>query len=112
MKISKGNSEHYVWGDGCDGWRLVKDPSLSVIHERMPGGTEEVRHYHQAARQFFFVLTGRLTIEMNGEHYELGPQEGLEIPPLAPHQTFNQTNADSEFLVISQPATRGDRTFV
>jgi hypothetical protein len=36
MKISKHNAEHYIWGDNCDGWRLVKIPDLSVIHERMP----------------------------------------------------------------------------
>jgi len=33
--ISKATAPHYVWGDRCDGWRLVQSDGLSVIHERI-----------------------------------------------------------------------------
>ena len=33
--ISRENAEHYVWGEICDGWHLVKDAKLSVIEEQM-----------------------------------------------------------------------------
>ena len=56
MSISRETAELYTWGNGCDGWHLVKDPSLSVIEERMPPGTSEVRHYHQRAQQSLFCL--------------------------------------------------------
>ena len=36
MKVSKQNAEHYVWGGKCDGWHLVKNKDVSIIHERMP----------------------------------------------------------------------------
>jgi mannose-6-phosphate isomerase-like protein (cupin superfamily) len=109
MMISKDTAEHYVWGAGCDGWRLVDQTGLSVIHERMPPGTAEARHYHQAARQFFFVLAGSATIEVGGERHMLNVQQGIEIAPGTPHQITNDSDADVEFLVISQPTTRGDR---
>jgi mannose-6-phosphate isomerase-like protein (cupin superfamily) len=109
MKISKQNAEHYIWGDNCDGWYLVKNKDLSVIHECMPVNTSEVRHYHNQARQFFFVLSGTATLEINGERLTLNPEEGVEIPPLTPHQMRNESNQDVEFLVISQPTSRGDR---
>lgn len=109
MKISKENAEHYIWGDQCDGWHLVKNKDLSVIHERMPKNSSEVKHYHQQARQFFFVLSGTATIEVNGEQILLNQQEGLEIPPLTSHQMMNNSDKDVEFLVISQPTSRGDR---
>lgn len=112
MKISKDTAEHYVWGTYCDGWHLLKEKSLSIIHERMPPGTAETRHYHNQSRQFFFILLGQATIEMNGEIYEVNQQEGLEVPPLTPHQIFNRTNTEIEFLVISQPTTKGDRISV
>src|SRR5262249_8198273 len=112
MKISKHSAEHYIWGDNCDGWRLVKNPDLSIIHERMPPHTSEVRHYHEKSQQFFFVLSGTVTIEVNGEAIVLGPQEGVEVPPLIPHKMFNKSDEDIEFLVISQPASRGDRIVV
>ncbi|MFC7749571.1 cupin domain-containing protein [Paenibacillus thermoaerophilus] len=109
MKISKHSAEHYVWGDRCDGWQLVKNQDLSIIHERMPANTSEVRHYHQYARQFFFVLSGVATIEIEGKEMVLNPHEGVEVPPLVPHQMFNKSNHDVEFLVISQPTSKGDR---
>ncbi|ALB69855.1 cupin domain-containing protein [Cronobacter muytjensii] len=109
MKISKANAEHYLWGGDCDGWHLVKSPGLSVIHERMPGGRAEQRHYHEQSRQCFFVLRGELTMELNGERITLLPGEAIEIAPLAPHQARNDAQHEVEFLVISQPTTRGDR---
>ena len=107
--VSKSTADHYTWGDGCDGWHLVKQPGLSVIHERMPPGTAEARHYHAQSRQFFFVLSGIATLELDGVHETLGPQQGLEVPPGMPHQIFNESDADVEFLVISQPPSHGDR---
>jgi mannose-6-phosphate isomerase-like protein (cupin superfamily) len=112
MKISKQQAEHYTWGDQCDGWHLVKKDDLSVIHERMPAHTSEVKHYHQHSRQFFFVLSGTTTIEMEGEEIVLHPQEGVEVAPLVPHQMFNKSSEDMEFLVISQPISKGDRIIV
>lgn len=108
--ISKENAEHYHWGDNCDGWHLVKRQDMSVIHERMPPATQEKRHYHSVSRQFFFVLTGTLTMELNGEIQTLSPHNGIEIPPGAKHQACNHSDADVEFMVISHPTTRGDRT--
>ncbi|EGT4372853.1 cupin domain-containing protein [Cronobacter malonaticus] len=109
MKISKANAEHYLWGGDCDGWHLVKNQNLSVIHERMPVGRAEQRHYHEQARQCFFVLSGELTMALNGERVTLTAGEAIEIPPQAPHQARNDGQEAVEFLVISQPTTRGDR---
>lgn len=109
MKISKQNAEHYIWGDNCDGWHLVKNKELSVIHERMPANTTEVIHYHHEARQFFFILSGVATMKIHDHMITLNPQEGIEIPPLTEHQMRNDSDQDVEFLVISQPNSRGDR---
>ncbi|MFE8702270.1 cupin domain-containing protein [Cytobacillus sp. FJAT-54145] len=112
MKISKSSAEHYTWGNQCDGWHLLKNDNLSVIHEKMPANTSERRHYHSKASQFFFILSGTATMELDGQFFIVLPQEGIEVPPLVPHQIFNKTDMDLEFLVISQPATRGDRVIV
>lgn len=112
MKISKSNAEHYLWGEHCDGWHMVKNQDLSIIHERMPLNTSEVKHYHQHARQFFFILSGTATFEINGERFTLLPQEGIEVPPMVPHQIKNDSDGDIEFLVISNPTSRGDRVII
>ncbi len=107
--VSYISAEHYKWGDGCEGWRLVSTDGLSVIEERMPKGTAETRHSHAEARQFFYVLAGRLTLEVEGETHHLGPYQGLEIPPGAAHQVFNHAPEDVRFLVTSQPPSQDDR---
>ena len=48
--MSRAAAQHYEWGDGCEGWHLVRAQNLSVIEERMPPGAREVRHWHARAR--------------------------------------------------------------
>ncbi len=69
--ISTRTAEHYVWGEVCDGWHLEQAPELSVIEERMPPGASEQRHRHEVARQFFYVLAGELTMEVDGVVHRL-----------------------------------------
>jgi mannose-6-phosphate isomerase-like protein (cupin superfamily) len=107
--ISIATAEHYHWGEQCDGWHLVRSAGLSVIYERMPPGTAEQRHVHGQARQFFFVISGVLVIEIDGHEEQLAEQQGVELAPGQPHQVFNRSQAPAEFLVISQPPARGDR---
>ncbi|WP_058301008.1 cupin domain-containing protein [Gorillibacterium timonense] len=112
MKISKQNAEHYRWAEICDGWHLAKNQELSIIHERMPINTSEIKHLHQNARQFFFVLSGTATLEMDDKEIILNHHEGIEVPPLTPHQMLNKSKEEIEFLVISQPNSKGDRILV
>ncbi|WP_188760005.1 cupin domain-containing protein [Edaphobacter acidisoli] len=109
MTISKDTAEHYLWGQGCDGWHLVRTPELSVIEERMPPGTSEARHYHVRARQFFYVLEGELTMEVERSFHTLRAGEGVEIAPGMAHQAFNRSGSDVRFLVTSHPPSHGDR---
>jgi mannose-6-phosphate isomerase-like protein (cupin superfamily) len=109
MKVNRDFAERYEWGGGCEGWRLVKGTDLNVTQERMPPGTREARHFHKKSRQFFFILQGTARIEMNGNEYQLLPQDGLEIPPEASHQIFNESEENLEFLVVSCPTTVCDR---
>ena len=106
---SKETAEHYSWGDRCDGWHLVKHPDLSVIQERMPPRTSEVRHFHNRARQFFYILSGKAVMEIDGREIRLVARQGLHIEPRIPHQMKNESDEDVHFLVISQPASHGDR---
>ena len=107
--ISTANAEHYTWGEVCDGWHLVRAAGLSVIEERMPAGSKEQRHWHQQSRQFFYVVEGELTMAFDGRTVTLPPCHGIEIAPEIPHQARNSSDAETRFLVISQPPSHGDR---
>jgi mannose-6-phosphate isomerase-like protein (cupin superfamily) len=109
MKIDEKTAEHYVWGNGCDGWHLLKTEGLSVIKERVPSGEAERAHFHTKARQFFFILKGEAQIEMNGSVHALSQNQGIEVPPGIVHKFKNVSPRDVEFLVISSPKSHGDR---
>ena len=103
------SAEHYVWGGSSDGWHLLKHGDLSVIRERVPPGAGEVRHRHARSRQFFYVLVGEASLEVDGVTHRLRAGTGLHVPPGAAHQFRNESAADVHFLVVSTPPSHGDR---
>jgi mannose-6-phosphate isomerase-like protein (cupin superfamily) len=110
--VSLENAEHYTWGDVCDGWHLLKTNALSVIQERVPPGAFEVKHYHEKAHQFFFVLSGEATLEFKDKKLVFGPQQGVSVPPNVPHRLLNKAKVDLSFIVVSSPKSHGDRVLV
>lgn len=108
--VDRANAEHYVWGGVCDGWRLLDQPDLTVIQERVPAGATEVRHVHARARQFFFVLAGVATLEFDGRTVTVSAGQGIHVAPGRPHRFANRSAGDVVFLVVSAPSTAHDRT--
>ncbi|MFO7526594.1 MAG: cupin domain-containing protein [Ignavibacteriaceae bacterium] len=108
-KVNKQNTEKYVWGDNCEGWYFFKHDDLSIIRELMPPGTSEKLHYHKKSLQFFFLLAGEATFEVEGEKILLLPGEGITISPGLKHCIKNNNKTDLDFLVISHPESHDDR---
>lgn len=112
MKKKRANSEHYIWGDNCHGWHLLKNDRLSIIEESMPPNTSEVKHYHNKAQQFFYILKGNAVFELDNTTVQIGEREGIHIGRKVVHQIRNEGNMDLEFLVISEPSSKGDRVII
>ncbi len=111
--VSKYQSlKHYQWGNACDGWNLVEEENLSVKQERMPAGCSEELHYHQFSQQFFFILKGIATFEIENKLVEVKEQEGLHIKAGLKHRIINNAKEDLEFILSSQPSTVNDRIIV
>ena len=108
--VDTSTAEHYLWGEGCDGWHLLKTSALSVIQEHVPAGANEVKHLHSIAQQFFYVLSGVATMEFDGCSRQIEAGKGIHIPAGVPHRFANRSNAGVTFLVVSSPSTAGDRT--
>jgi len=106
--IDKPTADHYKWGDSNDGWFMVQQSDMSVIQERMEPGTAEINHKHRKARQFFYVLSGELTMNVEGEDTVLKVGQGMEIPPGRQHQARNLSMQAAEFLVMSSPPSHTD----
>jgi mannose-6-phosphate isomerase-like protein (cupin superfamily) len=107
--VNRGNADHYRWGNDCDGWHLVKDEHLSVIEELMPPGAAEIRHHHQRAQQFFYILSGEVLMEIEGQTTLVAAGSGIRVLPGTRHQIRNPSSSAARFLVISQPPSHGDR---
>lgn len=112
MKKTKQNSKEYSWGTNCLGWHLVNEKELSVIQEVMPPNTGEVAHKHRDSQQFFFILKGIATFELEGKVTLVKENEGMHIQKNQVHKIQNNTDMDLEFLVISQPHSHKDRITV
>ena len=84
--VSKSNAEYYIWGEVCDGRHLPKRSDLNAIQEGVPAGGRKSMHYHNIARQIFYILegTGRMVLERETVTRPKG--ERLEITPQAQHR--------------------------
>lgn len=102
--------KHYKWASDCDGWNLVDEASLSVKQELMPSGTKELKHRHQSVQQFFYILKGKATFEIEDSIIEINEGEGLHIEAGKKHRILNGSNEDLEFILCSQPSVKNDRT--
>jgi mannose-6-phosphate isomerase-like protein (cupin superfamily) len=107
--VNRGNAEHYRWGDDCDAWYLVNDEQLSVIEEFMPPGAAEIRHHHEKAQQFFYILSGEVMMEVEGQTTLLQAGSGIRVMPGKRHQIRNPSSGPVRFLVVSHPRSHGDR---
>jgi mannose-6-phosphate isomerase-like protein (cupin superfamily) len=107
--VSRENAQHYRWGDDCDAWYLVKDPQLHVIEEVMPPGAAEIRDHHKSAQQFFFILSGEVFIEIEGQTTLVPAGSGIRVLPGEHHQIRNPSSSPVRLLVVSHPPSHGDR---
>jgi mannose-6-phosphate isomerase-like protein (cupin superfamily) len=106
------NSPRYPWGSGSTGWHFLQRDDLSVILEESPPGETEDRHYHVRSRQFFYIVAGTATMDVDGTILTLEEGHGLEIPPGVPHRFYNASGRTVRFLAISMPKSHGDRIVV
>ncbi len=108
-KITVQKAERSQWGNAGAGWVLSRSAEVSVAERCLAPGVREVKHYHEKAWQFFYVLAGEGVIHVDGEELTLSRGEAVEVPAGARHQMVNAGEGELCFLVTSVPNTEGDR---
>ena len=81
----------------------------SLAEASVPAGGATQRHYHRLAEEFYFILEGRGTMEIDGETREVGPGDAILIPPGAWH-TIHAREA-LRFLCCCAPPYSHEDTF-
>src|SRR5260221_12854585 len=61
----------------------VKNQSLAEA--RVPAGGSTQRHYHRLSEEFYFILEGSGTMEIDGEHRSVQSGDAILIPAGAWH---------------------------
>lgn len=110
--ISTKTAPHFFWGNHCEGWWLKKNGHFTVICEIMPKGSSEKRHFHRETEQFFYILEGTLSIELDDVVHHLQQNESIAVMSRIKHKVFNQSDQHVKFLVISSPDSHEDRVNV
>jgi mannose-6-phosphate isomerase-like protein (cupin superfamily) len=85
----------------------VKNQSLAEA--TVPSGTSTQRHYHRASEEFYFILEGSGTMEVDGSRREITPGDAILIPPGAHHQISASTTL--RFLCCCAPPYSHEDTF-
>ncbi|MDB6139550.1 MAG: hypothetical protein JWO94_2622 [Verrucomicrobiaceae bacterium] len=81
----------------------------SLAEASIPAGGATQRHYHQQSEEFYFILEGEGTMEIDGDSREVGPGEAILIPPNAWHQITAISSL--RLLCCCAPPYRHDDTY-
>jgi mannose-6-phosphate isomerase-like protein (cupin superfamily) len=81
----------------------------SLAEARVPTGAATERHYHKLSEEFYFILEGTGTMELDGEQREIGPGDCVLIPSGAWHTI--KASSDLRFLCCCAPPYSHDDTY-
>lgn len=75
-----------------------------VVAELDPGGsTGDEAYRHGDSEEVFFVLSGRVRLQLEGDTYELGPGDSVQYRSSTPHRVVNHEQAPAEVMFIVSP---------
>ncbi len=74
---------------------------LSVCDE--PAGSPAVDLHTHQFDQFYYLLHGRLSVEVGGETHEAGQRTLVMLPAGVPHRSANRSGAPVRYLVVNVP---------
>ena len=86
----------------------VKNQSLAEA--TVPAGGSTTRHHHKASEEFYFILDGDGTMEIDESVRQVGPGDAILIPPGAWHRIT--ASSDLRFLCCCAPPYSHGDTFL
>ena len=81
----------------------------SLAEASQPPGAATERHYHKLSEEFYFLLEGTGTMEINGETRTVSPGDAILIPAGAWHQITATTAL--RFLCCCAPPYAHEDTY-
>lgn len=108
------HQEPFTTKDGSTIREVLNRENAPVQHQSLaeaslPAGLATRRHFHRASEEFYFILEGEGTMEVDGESASVHPGDAVLIPPGAWHQIAALT--DLRFLCCCAPPYSHEDTF-
>lgn len=75
----------------------------SLAEATLPPGAETEEHYHPRSEEIYYVLHGRGLMTLKGDRREVGPGDGILIPPGTRHRIRNTGQEPLVFLCCCSP---------
>lgn len=79
----------------------IKEAGYSPILVTLDPGENEGNPFAHNGYEFLFIVEGVLTVEADGERFELKEQESTMFDARKVHYWFNKTNEAVKFLLVS-----------
>lgn len=119
------NPDHLAWRPS----NLMRIPNADYLERtgskilgarlwRLPPGSANTLHKHVKAEEFYFVLEGLGRIRINDETVTVQRYGGVLVGPSSLRQVFNDTAAESLWLIVGapepelDPAEQRDRSLI
>jgi len=85
------NQQPFTTKDGSTIRSILDKTNAPVVNQSLaeatlPAGSATDRHYHKLSEEFYFLLEGRGTMEIDGQEREVIPGDAILIKPNAWHQ--------------------------
>jgi len=88
----------------------AKNVTVSYVRTPAGGGSPEGLHVHEVD-QVFYVLSGTMTVEVEGLRFEAPAGSLVVFPAGVPHQNWNETEEETIHLNICAPVPDPSKPF-
>jgi len=106
--VNRSASEPFTTKDGSKIRSILDRTNSSASHQSLaeatlPPGAATEAHRHPRTEEIYYLLSGRGRMRLGDEWQEVGPGDGILIPPGAIHQIRNVGAEPLTFLCCCAP---------
>jgi transcriptional regulator with XRE-family HTH domain len=80
--------------------------SLQPIRVKVSRNRRGSEHYHHDGEEWFYVLSGSLTLSLAGRTYDLEEGDAAHFDSRLPHRLIARGTADVELLLVASPVSK------
>lgn len=117
MTINQINEqESFITADGST-IRSILDRSNAPVEKQslaeavLPPGAATKRHWHNTSEEFYFILQGTGTMEIDGAKQQVEVGDAILIPNGHWHQIIADSHSELRFLCCCAPPYSDEDTF-